>query len=69
MGFAQPIPSFAVVAIEISVKLIALILAEFANPLLVEFRFGEHGSRVFGEFCQSDSVTRAVSGLVHRREV
>ena len=66
MGFAQPIPSFAVVAIEISVKLIALILAEFANPLLVEFRFGEQGAE-YREFCQSDSVTRAVSGLVHRR--
>ena len=45
------------------------ILAEFANPLLMEFRFGEHGSRELREFCQSDPVTRAVSGLVHRREV
>ena len=48
-------------------KLMVRIGAGFANPLLMEFHFGEHGSGELREFCQSDSVTRAVSGLVHRR--
>ena len=39
-----------------------MVLAELTHPLLVEFRFGEHGRGVLGEFAQIDNNAAQVKG-------
>ena len=62
MGFAQPAPDFAILAVEVPHKFIVRLVAELANPLLVEFRLGEHRSRVFSEFGHIDDHAAQMVG-------